>query len=249
MSRLPPSPGDVEYERFSPDQDWMPNVVMIAKSTTSGSRSFSRQYGRAIERLDQIPTKHWKPSLTAASTRCGSSASGSAAAPPSHQAHARQQDAVASAYSLFEYNIAGDLGGDYAYNNLRERAARYAFASPATWSPTTWASIPWVIEHPEWFLSRTIAPGPPTTSTAPTSPRCRVSIRIEDHYYDQSDAAVVFQRRDIHPQSEYIYTATTHQLPWNDTAQLNYLRADVRERVIQTSCRSAHVPIIRFDAP
>ncbi len=31
------------------------------------------------------------------------------------------QDAVASAYSLFDYRIAEDLGGDAAYINLRDR--------------------------------------------------------------------------------------------------------------------------------
>ncbi|MGA8161734.1 MAG: alpha-amylase, partial [Acidobacteriaceae bacterium] len=44
-------PGDVEYERFSPDLDWMPNVVMIAKSSYVWLAQLSRQYGRPIERL------------------------------------------------------------------------------------------------------------------------------------------------------------------------------------------------------
>ena len=38
-------------------------------------------------------------------------------------------------------------------------------------------------------------------------------------------------------------------MPWNDTAQLNYLNPDVREAVIQTILHVARqFPIIRFDA-
>ena len=46
---------DVEYERFSPDVEWMPNVVLIAKSTYVWLHQLSLQYGRQISRLDQIP--------------------------------------------------------------------------------------------------------------------------------------------------------------------------------------------------
>ena len=38
-------------------------------------------------------------------------------------------------------------------------------------------------------------------------------------------------------------------MPWNDTAQLNYLNPEVREAVIQTILSVARkFPIIRFDA-
>ena len=50
-------------------------------------------------------------------------------------------DAVASAYSLDDYRIADDLGGEAAYAQpARPRAGRAASAWRATWSPTTWAS-------------------------------------------------------------------------------------------------------------
>ena len=54
----------------------------------------------------------------------------------------------------------------------------------------------WVIEHPDWFLHALGKPFPvlqfegPDLSTDP-----RVEIKIEDHYYDQTDAAVVFRLR------------------------------------------------------
>jgi hypothetical protein len=79
----------------------------------------------------------------------------------------------------------------------------------------------------------------------------RVGIFLEDHYYSKSDAAVVFKRVDRENNSErYIYHGNDGtSMPWNDTAQLNYLSAQVREGVIQTILHVARqFPIIRFDA-
>ena len=78
-----------------------------------------------------------------------------------------------------------------------------------------------------------------------------VGIYIEDHYYDRSDAAVVFKRVDRrHGSEKYIYHGNDGtRMPWNDTAQLNYLMPEVREAVIQTILHVARqFPIIRFDA-
>ncbi|HEX5688439.1 MAG TPA: alpha-amylase, partial [Roseiflexaceae bacterium] len=63
--------------------------------------------------------------------------------------------------------------------------------------------------------------------------------------------SVVFKRVDKRSgKEEYVYhgnDGTT--FPWNDTAQLNYLNAAVREGVIQTILHVARqFPIIRFDA-
>ncbi|HMN59730.1 MAG TPA: alpha-amylase, partial [Anaerolinea sp.] len=78
-----------------------------------------------------------------------------------------------------------------------------------------------------------------------------VSLHIEDHYFDRSDAAVVFKYYDHRDgRTRFIYhgnDGTT--MPWNDTAQLNYLNPEVREAVIQTILAVARrFPIIRFDA-
>jgi hypothetical protein len=79
----------------------------------------------------------------------------------------------------------------------------------------------------------------------------RVEIKIEDHYYDQTDAAVVFRLREHSERhTRYVYhgnDGTT--FAWNDTAQLDYSKAFVREHVIQTILHVARqFPIIRFDA-
>ena len=51
-------------------------------------------------------------------------------------------------------------------------------------------------------------------------------------------------------QTKYIYHGNDGtSMPWNDTAQLNYLMPEVREAVIQTILHVARkFPVIRFDA-
>jgi hypothetical protein len=110
----------------------------------------------------------------------------------------------------------------------------------------------WVIDHPERFLSVAEPPFPAYTYTGENlSDDHRVEIRLEDHYWNDSDAAVVFERRDTWSGDvRYVYHGNDGtSFPWNDTAQLDYLRADVREAVIQTILEVARrFPVIRFDA-
>ena len=44
-----------EYEKFTQDIDWMPNVVMIAKNAFVWLDQLSKKYQREIKSLDQIP--------------------------------------------------------------------------------------------------------------------------------------------------------------------------------------------------
>ena len=188
-----------ECEKFSPDGAWMPTAVLIAKSTYVWLAQLSKQYGRAIARLDEIPDGElallarrginslwligvWERSRASKTIKqlCGNS------------------DAVASAYSLFDYRIADDLGGEAAYINLRDRAYRHGIRLASDMVPNHMGiDSPWVIEHPEWFISRPDAPYPAYSFNGPDlSHDGRVEIKIEDHYFEQSDAAVVFRRRD-----------------------------------------------------
>jgi hypothetical protein len=111
---------------------------------------------------------------------------------------------------------------------------------------------PWVIEHPDWFIHRSESPFPAYSFNGPDlSTDSRVEIKIDDHYYDQSDAAVAFRlRHHASGETRYVYhgnDGTT--FAWNDTAQLDYSKAYVREHVIQTILHVARLfPIIRFDA-
>jgi len=110
----------------------------------------------------------------------------------------------------------------------------------------------WVIEHPDWFLSVSYPPYPSYSFKSENlSDDIRVGIYLEDHYYDKTDAAVVFQRRDhFSGDVRYVYHGNDGtSFPWNDTAQLDYVKKEVREAVIQTILHVArNFPIIRFDA-
>ncbi len=243
-----------EYERFSQDQAWMPGAVLMAKSTYVWLAQLSRFYGRHIGRLDEIPDEE-----LATLARRGINSlwligiwERSRASKTIKQLTGNQ-DAVASAYSLFDYRIADDLGGDAAYINLRDRAFRYGVRLASDMVPNHMGiDSPWVVEHPEWFISRWEPPYPSYSFNGPDlSSDSRVEIKIEDHYYDQSDAAVVFRRRDkASGETRYIYHGNDGtSFPWNDTAQLDYLNPAVREQVIQTILHVARLfPVIRFDA-
>ena len=110
----------------------------------------------------------------------------------------------------------------------------------------------WVIEHPEWFLSLPEPPYPAYSfGGADLSSDERVGIVLEDHYWDDSDAAVVFKRFDRRSGDvRYVYHGNDGtSFPWNDTAQLDFLDPAVREQVIRTILEVARrFPIIRFDA-
>jgi hypothetical protein len=52
----------------------------------------------------------------------------------------------------------------------------------------------WVVSHPERFLSLDHSPYPNYSFNGlDLSNDANVTIQIEDHYYDRTDAAVVFQ--------------------------------------------------------
>ncbi len=243
-----------EYEKFSPDQAWMPGAVLIAKSTYVWLAQLSRWHGRHIGRLDEIPDEE----LAALAHRGINSLwligvwERSRASKTIKQLTGNR-DAVASAYSLFDYRIADDLGGEPAYINLRDRSYRHGLRLASDMVPNHMGiDSPWVVEHPEWFISRWDSPYPAYSFNGPDlSSDGRVEIKIEDHYYSQSDAAVVFRRRDkATGEIRYIYHGNDGtSFPWNDTAQLDYLNPAVREQVIQTILHVARLfPVIRFDA-
>ncbi len=243
-----------EYEAFSPDQAWMPSVVLIAKNTYVWLEQLSKKYGRHISRLDQIPDEELHQLATRGMTGLWLIGLWERSLASRTIKRLRgNSDAVASAYSLKDYRIAEDLGGESAYLHLRDHAAAAGLRLASDMVPNHMGiDSDWVIEHPEWFLSRSESPFPVYRFDGPdVSTDGRVEIKIEDHYYDHSDAAVVFRLRTHRDGStRYIYhgnDGTT--FAWNDTAQLDYSKAEVREHVIQVILAVARrFPIIRFDA-
>ncbi|MDP2914281.1 MAG: alpha-amylase family glycosyl hydrolase [Candidatus Aminicenantes bacterium] len=245
---------DPEPERYSPDLDWMPNLVLIAKNTYVWLDQLSKEYQRPITRLDQIPDEEldrlrhrgftglWLIGLWERS-------------PASRRIKQMMgnPEAVASAYSLFDYRIAEDLGGEGALQDLKGRARRRGIRLASDMVPNHMGiDSRWVIEHPDWFIGLDRPPFPAYAFDGPDlSWDARVGIQIENRYYDRADAAVVFKRFDRWTGAvKYIYHGNDGtSYPWNDTAQLDFLKAEVREAVIRTILRVARdFPVIRFDA-
>ena len=246
--------GYAEYEAFSIDSDWMPRLVLMAKNAYVWLDQLSRKYGREIRWLNEIPDEElqalqdegftglwliglWERSKASQTIKqwCGN------------------PEALASAYSLADYRIAEDLGGEEAFYELRNRAWQHGIRLASDMVPNHMGiDSDWVLYHPDRFLSLPESPYPSYSfNCGNLSPDPNIGIRIEDHYFSRSDAAVVFQRIDYRTgDTRYIYHGNDGtSMPWNDTAQLNYLNAEVRETVIQTILNVAkHTPIIRFDA-
>ncbi|MBA4389880.1 MAG: alpha-amylase [Syntrophus sp. (in: bacteria)] len=259
---LGPGPAEVyrftglefEPEHFTPDQEWMPRLVVMAKNIYVWLDQLSKKFGYPVSKLNEIPDEEldilqkrgfsglwligiWErsPASQRIKQMCGN------------------PEAVPSAYSLYDYQIADDLGGDVAYQSLKERAWQRGIRIASDMVPNHVGIYSrWVIEHPDWFVSLDHSPFPWYTFNGPDlSHDARISIYIEDHYYDRTDAAVVFKRRDNFTGSEqYLYHGNDGtSMPWNDTAQLNYLNPEVREAMIQTILHVARQsPVIRFDA-
>ena len=248
------SQGLIESENYSQDSDWMPRLVMVAKNAYVWLNQLSRQFGGDISRLDQIPdesldqlaqwgfTGLWLIGLWERSV-----------ASREIKQMTGNPDAVASAYSLSRYKIAERLGGEASYHNLAERCAKRGIRLASDMVPNHMGiDSDWVYEHPEWFIQTDQPPFPSYQFNSPDlSKRPNISIHLEDHYYSRSDASVVFKHYDHESgKTRYIYHGNDGtSMPWNDTAQINYLDPTVREAVIQTILDVARKsPIIRFDA-
>ena len=244
----------LEEEKFTPDVDWMPNVVLIAKNTFVWLDQLSKKYGREIKRLDQIPDEELDI-LAARNINSlwliGIWERSSASKKIKHLTG--NIDAVASAYSLYDYQIAAELGGEEAYENLNARAKSRGIRLASDMVPNhTGIYSDWVINHPDYFIQRSNPPYPAYSfNGADLSEHPDIEIKIEDGYYSKMDAAVVFQWRNKKTgETRYIYHGNDGtNMPWNDTAQLDMLKAEVREAVIQKIFEVADkFSIIRFDA-
>ena len=240
--------------RFTADRDWMPETVVIAKNTLVWLAQLTKRFGRPIRTLGDIPEEAlaelrslgistlWLIGLweRSAASRTVKVARG-------------DHEAAASPYAIFDYRIADDLGGAHGYEVLRDRAARVGLRLGADMVPNHMGlTSGWIYDHPERFLS---LPKPPYPSYRFDGPNLgdhpHVEVRLERGYDDRSDAAVVFERRDTRTgDTRYVYHGNDGTgLPWNDTAQLDYSRADVREAVMGCILHVCRIfPVVRFDA-
>ena len=243
-----------EEEHFSPDTDWMPRVVMIAKHTYVWLHQLSKKYGRLITKLDEIPDEEfdmlsqwgftslwligvWQRSKTSQKIKqlCGN------------------PEALSSAYSIYDYEIADELGGKNAFDNLKHRAMKRNIRIAVDMVPNhTGIYSRWVREHADWFIQSDYPPFPNYRFSGQNlSEDSRFGIYIEDGYYSRTDAAVAFKLVDHRTNStRYIFHGNDGtSMPWNDTAQLNFLLPRVREAVINQILHVAKKSsIIRLDA-
>ncbi len=249
------SPDDANAPaNYSVDSSWMPEVVMLAKSTYVWLDQLSKLYRRTINRLQDIPdteldliaergfTALWLIGLW-------------------QRSYASQKikqlqgnpEAKASAYALENYTVSDDIGGYEGYLNLQQRAKQRGIRLASDMVPNhTGMDSELVRNHPDWFLSSPSAPYYNYSYNGPNlSSDSRFGVYLEDGYWNRSDAAVTFKRVDyLTGDTRYIYHGNDGTImPWNDTAQLNFLSAEVREGVIQQILQVARMfPIIRFDA-
>lgn len=244
----------LEIEAFTKDRNWMPNVIMVAKSTLVWLDQLSKYYNRHITTLDQIPNEEldnlrdrgftalwliglWERSDASKRIKnlCGN------------------PDAEASAYSLKNNQIAEGIGGWQALADLKARCDERGIKLAADMVPNhVGIDADWVVEHPEYFIQQSYSPYPCYTYNGPDlSTNPDIEIKIEDHYYDKTDAAVTFRRVDKRTgDTRYIFHGNDGtSMPWNDTAQLDFLNPITREAVFQQIRHVAiNFPIIRFDA-
>ena len=245
---------DPKEAHFSLDKAWMQRSVLVAKHTVVWLAQLSQRYGRQITRLDQIPDEAlqelsergfnglWLVGLWQRS-------------PASRKiknltGHPR---ADASAYAISAYETAERLGGEAALEILRRQAAKLGIRLAADMVPNhTGMDAPWIQQYPERYISTKKLPIEQYSfSGSNLSTSEEIELYLEDHYLDQSDAAVVFKRLDTSTQeTTYVYHGNDGvDTPWNDTAQLNFLQPDVREAVIEQILDVARrFPILRFDA-
>ena len=254
-SQVPSYSGELqEGEFYSEDSDWMPRVVMIARNSLVWLDQLSKKYKRDIITLRDIPDEEldllaqqgftvlwliglWNRSSISKKIKhwCGN------------------PDAESSAYSLKEYQIDPSIGGPDALENLRSRAWERGIRLASDMVPNhTGLDSEWLKQHPEWYVSADNSPFPSYRfDGGDLSDDPDLSIHLEDHYYDRSDAAVVFKAHDHRNGStKYIYHGNDGtSMPWNDTAQLNYLNPQLREEIIQVILNVARqFKVIRFDA-
>ncbi len=239
---------------FSNDREWMSRTVLVAKNAFVWLAQLSQALGCPIERLDQVPDQAlddlaedgmdglwligiWQRSRASRTIK----------------RLRGQPEAEASAYAVDDYVVAAELGGEEALENLRRRAAARGIRLACDMVPNhTGIDGRWMIEHPERFVQVASPPYSAYSFSGPdVSGDPRIEVRIEDGYYQGTDAAVVFERLDPATGARrYIFHGNDGTaMPWNDTAQLDFLNPETREAVIDKIvevCRQ--FSIVRFDA-
>lgn len=239
---------------YSEEQTWMQRLALVAKHVNVWLHQLSQRYDRPIQRLDEIPDEALQE--LGAQGFTGLWLVGLWRRSPASQTIKHlfgRPHAEASAYAVYSYEVGERFGGEGALGDFRRRAAKVGLRLGADMVPNhTGLDAPWMAEHPDRYLALSENPLPNYSFTGPNlSSDPRLDLRLEDHYADQSDAAVVFQRTDTGSgRTDYVYHGNDRVgVPWNDTAQLDFLNPQTRAAVIDQIVDVAQrFPILRFDA-
>jgi len=233
---------------------WQKCLVIIAKNTPVWLSQLSKEYHQSIQTLDQIPdielerlgalgiTGLWLIGIWERSP----------ASKKIKHLYGNEQR-IASAYSILDYSISKDLGGDNALMELKTRALKYGIRLACDIVPNhTAIDSPWLLKNPELYINTEEKPFPAWTFESPNlSADPEVSIILEDGYYTQASTAEAFQYKSKKKdQPLYIFHGNDGtSMPWNDTAQLNYLNPKTREIMKALIIEVARkFKIVRMDA-
>ena len=244
-----------EYEAFSADQAWMPNVVLIAKSTYVWLEQLSKKYLRHIHRLDQIPDEELQLLAVARHHRpVADRPVGAQHRIAHHQAPARpprRGRLRLLAQELRHRRGPRRLGGlqpsEAPRRRLRPAPGQRHGAEPHGHRLA-------VGDRASRLVPASLGEPVPRLQLQRAGPLHRQPRRDQDR---RPLLRPDRRRRRLPPapprrrnETRYVYhgnDGTT--FAWNDTAQLDYSKAEVREHVIQTILHVARLfPIIRFDA-
>jgi glycosidase len=243
-----------EYENFNSDAPWMERAVLVAKHVPVWMAQCQKQYGIKVKNLSDIPDTEFEKLASLGYTVIWLVGLWQRSAVSKKIKRQIGLDkAEASAYAIRAYEVANEWGGLEALKLFRRRAAHHGIRLGADMVPNhTAMDADWMAEQPDLYLSSESNPYPYYSfEGADLSENPQYELFLEDHYRDQSDAAVVFKRVGAEEnQVSYIYHGNDGvQTPWNDTAQLDYSNPKTRAKMIAEILRIAkNFSLLRFDA-
>ncbi len=234
--------------------DWQKNLVLIAKNTYVWLGQLSNKYNKDINHLNEIPDEELQrlQSLGITGLWLIGIWKRSPASRRIKELYGRTH-LIASAYSILDYEVSEKLGGEQALTKLQTQAMDFGIRLACDMVPNhTGIDSDWVTEHPDWYISSDQKPVDSWQYHSPDLSRdSSAEIRIEDGYYSQIGAAETFQVRYKETDKVlFLYHGNDGtSMPWNDSAQLNYLIEDVRNAMKDTIVNVAKkYKIIRMDA-
>ena len=175
----------------------MPRLVLIAKSTYVWLDQLSRQFGRDIRTLDAVPDEALDTLASWGITGLWLIGLWQRSAASERIKRRGNAEAVASAYSSTSTGSPTTSAARRPTRTCATERARGIRLSSDMVPNHMGIDSRWVIDHPEWFLSLAQPPYPAYRFTGPDlAPEEPAGIVLEDHYWDDSDAAVVFKRFD-----------------------------------------------------